>query len=129
MGARSAYSALNGFFWILIVVGGLAVPIARFVPIEAGAAIVVWIAIIITAQAFQATPKEHAPAVAFRLFPALAAWVVIAMGTGLRQAGVTPDAGVIEAIDDAERLRVGQRRPHDALRGRNAVDRHQHGWA
>lgn len=29
---------------------------------------------IITAQAFQATPEEHAPAVAVGLFPAIAAW-------------------------------------------------------
>lgn len=99
MGARSAYSAMNGIFWIVIVVGGLAAPIARFVPVEAGAAIVVWIAIIITAQAFQATPARHAPAVAFGLFPALAAWVVITTGNALRATGVTPDAAAIQAID------------------------------
>ena len=32
-------------------------------PIDAGMAIVLWIGIVITAQAFQATPREHAPAV------------------------------------------------------------------
>ena len=36
-------------------------------------AIVLWIGIIITAQAFQATPPAHAPAVAVGLFPAIAA--------------------------------------------------------
>jgi AGZA family xanthine/uracil permease-like MFS transporter len=106
MGARSAYSTMNGLFWIVIVVGGLAAPIARLVPVEAGAAIVVWIAIIITAQAFQATPRRHAPAVAFGLFPALAAWVVIAVGNALRATGVTPDAAAIQAIDSSGTLPI-----------------------
>jgi AGZA family xanthine/uracil permease-like MFS transporter len=99
MGARSGYSVMNGVFWIVVVTLGLAAPIARWVPVEAGAAIVVWIAIIITAQAFQATPRRHAPAVAFGLFPALAAWGVIVIIGALRAAtgNVGPDA--ISAID------------------------------
>ena len=37
-------------------------------------AILVWIAVIITTQAFTATPREHAPAVVLGLLPGLAAW-------------------------------------------------------
>jgi AGZA family xanthine/uracil permease-like MFS transporter len=48
--------------------------VSSVVPMQAGVAIVLWIGIIITAQAFQATPREHAPAVAIGLFPAIAAW-------------------------------------------------------
>jgi AGZA family xanthine/uracil permease-like MFS transporter len=99
MGARSGYSTLNGIFWVVVVVGGLAAPLARLVPVEAGAAIVVWIAIIITAQAFQATPARHAPAVAFGLFPALAAWGVLAVTGALRAAGVSPGPEAVAAID------------------------------
>ena len=104
MGARSAYSTMNGIFWVLVVVTGLAAPLAQLVPIEAGAAIVVWIAIIITAQAFQATPGRHAPAVAFGLFPALGAWGVIIVTGALRAAGTQPGPEVIEAIDGSGAL-------------------------
>ena len=99
MGARSGYSIANGVFWVLVVTLGLAPAIARWVPVEAGAAIVVWIAIVITAQAFQATPPRHAPAVAFGLFPALAAWGVIVIGGALRAVGVLPGPEQITSID------------------------------
>ena len=99
MGARSGYSIANGVFWVGVITLGLSPFIARWVPVEAGAAIVVWIAIIITAQAFSATPSRHAPAVAFGLFPALAAWGVISILGSLRAVGIMPDAAHVAAID------------------------------
>jgi AGZA family xanthine/uracil permease-like MFS transporter len=99
MGARSGYSTANGLFWILVICSGLAAPIAHWVPVEAGSAIVVWIAIIITAQAFQATPPRHAPAVAFGLFPALAAWGVIVVTGSLRAAGASVGPDTVARID------------------------------
>ncbi|MEZ5943578.1 MAG: NCS2 family permease [Planctomycetaceae bacterium] len=74
LGARAGYSTLSGIVIVLLTTFGLVRLIAAVVPIEAGAAIVLWIGIIITAQAFQATPEKHAPAVAVGLFPAIAAW-------------------------------------------------------
>ncbi|SFI76407.1 permease [Planctomicrobium piriforme] len=74
LGARAGYSTLNGLVITGLALFGLVGLVAAVVPIEAGAAIVLWIGIIITAQAFQATPNEHAPAVAVGLFPAIAAW-------------------------------------------------------
>ena len=74
MGAGWAYSAMNGAFFALVAVTGLIGPLARVIPVEAAMAILVWIAVIITTQAFTATPKEHAPAVALGLLPGLAAW-------------------------------------------------------
>lgn len=99
MGARAGYSIANGIFWVVVITLGLAPFLARMIPIEAGAAIVVWIAVVITAQAFAATPRNHAAAVAFGLFPALAAWGVIVVTGVLRSNGVTPDAAAIEAIE------------------------------
>ncbi len=80
LGARAGYSILNGVFFTAIFLFGLGPFIAKLIPIEAGAAIVMYIGIIITAQAFQATPKQHAPAVAIALFPALAAYVITYAG-------------------------------------------------
>ena len=74
LGARAGYSTLNGLAITAICLTGTVRLIDSIVPLEAGIAIVLWIGVIITAQAFQATPTEHAPAVAIGLFPAIAAW-------------------------------------------------------
>jgi adenine/guanine/hypoxanthine permease len=62
------------------------------VPIEAGIAIVLWIGIVITAQAFQASPLRHAPAAAIGLFPAIAAWGAIIAAGVLLQIEPNPEA-------------------------------------
>jgi adenine/guanine/hypoxanthine permease len=74
LGARAGYSTLNGLVMTAICLTGTVGLISKVVPLEAGIAIVLWIGIVITAQAFQATPARHAPAVAIGLFPAIAAW-------------------------------------------------------
>jgi AGZA family xanthine/uracil permease-like MFS transporter len=86
MGARAGYSVLNGVFVTLICITGTVAHIAWFVPIDAGAAIVLWIGIVITAQAFTVTPREHAPAVVMGLLPGVAAWGALLAKTGLRAA-------------------------------------------
>ena len=50
-------------------------------------AIVLWIGIVISAQAFQTTPRSHAPAVVVGLLPGVAAWGAIMAKNGLRAAG------------------------------------------
>lgn len=87
LGARSGYSILNGAFFCLVALLGLSSAIAAVIPIEAGMAIVLWIGIVITAQAFQAVKSEHAPAVALGLFPAIAGWGVMILGQTLGAAG------------------------------------------
>ena len=74
LGARAGYSTLNGLVVTAICLTGAVSLINSVVPMESGIAIVLWIGIIITAQAFSAVPREHAPAVAVGLFPAIAAW-------------------------------------------------------
>ena len=63
LGARAGYSVLNAAFFTVVCLSGTLAWIAWAIPIDAGMAIVLWIGMVITAQAFQATPKEHAPAV------------------------------------------------------------------
>ncbi len=86
LGARAGYSVLNGAFVTLICVTGTVAQIAWFVPIDAGMAIVLWIGVVITAQAFTATPREHAPAVVVGLLPSVAAWGALLAKAGLRAA-------------------------------------------
>ncbi|HEX6986927.1 MAG TPA: NCS2 family permease, partial [Planctomycetaceae bacterium] len=90
LGARSGYSTLNGVVVTLLCLTGTVSAVAALVPLEAGVAIVLWIGVIITAQAYQTTPHEHAPAVAVGLFPAVAAfgWTVT-QGAFLAAGGAT----------------------------------------
>jgi len=87
LGARAGYSTLNGIFVSLVCFTGTLAYIAWAVPIDAGMAIVLWIGIVICAQAFQATPRAHAPAVVVGLLPGVAAWGALMAKNGLRAAG------------------------------------------
>ena len=79
---------LNGAFITIICVTGTLAWIAWAVPIDAGMAIVLWIGIVISAQAFQATPREHAPAVVVGLLPGIGAWGALMAKNGLKAAGM-----------------------------------------
>lgn len=94
LGARSGYSSLNGLVVTLLALSGTLGVVARFIPIQAGIAIVLWIGVIITAQAFTATRREHAPAVALGLFPSIAAWGATIMTGAFLAAGLDPATGI-----------------------------------
>ncbi len=99
LGARAGYSTLNGMVVAVICLTGTVGLISQIVPIDAGIAIVLWIGIIITAQAFQTTPKAHAPAVAIGLFPAIAAWgATVAAGVFIRIGMVTEGAATMQDL-------------------------------
>ncbi len=90
MGARHGYSILNGvLITLMCLIGGVTL-FLKIIPQECILGILLWIAIIITAQAFMEIPKEHGLAVAFGLIPAFAAFVLqmIIMPT-LQVAGVS----------------------------------------
>ena len=88
LGARAGYSVMNGAFVTIVCVTGTLAWIAWAVPIDAGMAIVLWIGIVISAQAFQATPREHAPAVVIGLLPGIGAWAALMAKNGLKAAGM-----------------------------------------
>jgi AGZA family xanthine/uracil permease-like MFS transporter len=90
LGARAGYSTLNGLVVTGICLTGTVELINTLIPMESGIAIVLWIGIIITAQAFSAVPREHAPAVAVGLFPAIAAWgFTVTVGAFFKSGGKT----------------------------------------
>lgn len=92
LGARAGYSILNGVFVTIVCLTGTLAWIAWAVPVDAGMAIVLWIGLVITAQAFSASPRAHAPAVVLGLLPGVGAWGALMAKNGLRAAGVgTPD--------------------------------------
>jgi AGZA family xanthine/uracil permease-like MFS transporter len=107
LGARAGYSTLNGLVITLICLTGTVALIRSVVPIEAGMPIVLWIGVIITAQAFQTTPREHAPAVALGLFPAIAAWgLTVVQGAFLACAGAVGAPTLQSALSSQPNLEV-----------------------
>jgi AGZA family xanthine/uracil permease-like MFS transporter len=88
LGARAGYSILNGTFVTIVCLTGTLAWIAWAIPIDAGMAIVLWIGIVISAQAFQATPRAHAPAVVVGMLPGIGAWGTLMAKNGLRAAGL-----------------------------------------
>jgi AGZA family xanthine/uracil permease-like MFS transporter len=84
MGARSGYSVLNAIAITAICLTGAMPFVLYFMPQEVTYGILLWIGIIITAQAFQEVPKAHATAVAIGFIPSIAAWAVLLLTTALR---------------------------------------------
>ena len=86
LGARSGYSWLNGVVMAAGCFFGLFGLIELLIPIDAGMAIVLYIGIAMTAQAFQAS--RHAPAVVLGILPGLAGWGAQLLKAGLRAGGL-----------------------------------------
>jgi AGZA family xanthine/uracil permease-like MFS transporter len=87
MGARQAYSVINGVVIALLCFFGCVISILHVVPLETTLGILLWIGLVILAQSFQETPREHALAVGLGLVPSLAAWALVLVDTSLRVAG------------------------------------------
>jgi len=86
MGARVGYSVLNAVAITAICLTGAVPFVLYFMPQEVTFGILLWIGLIITAQAFQEVPKAHAPAVAIGFIPSLAAWGILLIQTTLEKA-------------------------------------------
>jgi AGZA family xanthine/uracil permease-like MFS transporter len=105
MGARSGYSTLNAVFMTIVCFTGSLAAIGWAVPVQAGVAIFIWIGLIITVQAFEATPPKHWPAVIMGMIPVLISWVTFSIKNGIRiaEAG-SPfelNAGVVDRFHAA----------------------------
>ncbi len=125
LGARAGYSILNGVFVAAVALSGTLSWIAWAVPVDAGLAIVVWIGIVISAQAFQVVPRSHAPAVVMGLLPGIAAWGVLMAKSGLRAAGVGAPGGAAPHRRRGGRLPRVRRLDAGRLRARPGI--HLHG--
>jgi len=77
IGARAGYSIMNGVAMALLCLTGGFGLLAQYIPIEAGMAILIWVGFTIGAQAFQAVPARHAPAVIAGLIPGIGAFTAL----------------------------------------------------
>jgi adenine/guanine/hypoxanthine permease len=83
MGGRIGYSAATGIMVIVLAWFGIISVLLALVPVVAISPILLYIGMLIGAQAFQTTPVKHAPAIVLALTPHLAAWAKLQIDTML----------------------------------------------
>jgi adenine/guanine/hypoxanthine permease len=98
MGGRIGYSAATGLFVLTLAWLGILAVFLNLVPVVAIAPILLYIGMLIGAQAFQTTPSSHAPAIVLGLVPHLAAWAKVQIDGALGAAGVAVDAALIAGM-------------------------------
>jgi AGZA family xanthine/uracil permease-like MFS transporter len=92
MGGRIGYSAATGLMVIVLSWFGIVALMLALIPLVAISPILLYIGMLIGAQAFQTTPTHHAPAIALALTPHLAAWAKTLIDGALGAAGTTAAA-------------------------------------
>jgi len=81
MGGRIGYSAATGIMVVVLSWFGIIAVMLALVPVVAISPILLYIGMLIGAQAFQTTPIKHAPAIVVALTPHLAAWAKLQVDT------------------------------------------------
>jgi len=92
MGGRIGYSAATGVVILLMCGLGIISVMTSLIPVVAIAPILLYIGMLIGAQAFQETPRSHAPAVILAFMPHLAAWGKLQIDNALGAAGTSAAA-------------------------------------
>lgn len=89
---RTGYTLLNGAAIFVIALLGLMGVVEAAIPKEVAFVILLYVALVIGAQAFQANDRKYAPAVVLAFLPHLAAWARSLVDGALRAAGSSPEA-------------------------------------
>ncbi len=92
MGGRIGYSAATGIAVLLMCSLGIISVMTSLIPVVAIAPILLYIGMLIGAQAFQETPRSHAPAIILAFMPHLAAWGKLQIDNALGAAGTNAAA-------------------------------------
>ncbi|MBS4055284.1 MAG: NCS2 family permease [Thermaerobacter sp.] len=98
VGARIGYSIATGVCIFAVSVLGILPVLLNIVPLVAILPILLFIGLIIGAQAFQAVPRAHAPAVVLALIPWLANWGRTQVDGALGAAGLSAAEVGLEAL-------------------------------
>jgi AGZA family xanthine/uracil permease-like MFS transporter len=89
MGGRIGYSAGTGLMVIALCWFGTISVMLALIPSVAILPILLYIGMLIGSQAFQETPRRHAPAIILALVPHLANWCLSMINNSLAAAGTT----------------------------------------
>jgi len=91
VGGRIGYSLATGLVIALVCFLGLTALLLNLIPLVAILPILLYIGLVIGAQAFQASPANHAPAVVLAIIPNVAEWAKISMDSALQAGGTSAD--------------------------------------
>jgi AGZA family xanthine/uracil permease-like MFS transporter len=91
VGGRIGYSLATGVVIGVVCFLGLTALLLAVIPLVAILPILLYIGLVIGAQAFQATPARHAPAVVLAILPNVAAWAQTAIDGVLGAAGTSAE--------------------------------------
>jgi AGZA family xanthine/uracil permease-like MFS transporter len=100
-GGRTGYSMAAGVIIALLCFFGMFGLLGTLFPTAAIVPILLYIGLLIGAQAFQATPRAHAAAVVAALIPNIASWATGLMDNSLAAAGTSAAAVGTEALAGA----------------------------
>jgi len=87
MGGRLGYSAATGALMLVLTWFGIIGLMMAVVPAVALLPILLYIGMLIGAQAFQESPHKHAPAIVLAIVPTIASWGVTQINNALGAAG------------------------------------------
>ena len=88
MGGRIGYSAATGCMVILLCWFGTISVFSAIIPTVAILPILLYIGMLIGSQAFQETPKRHAPAIILAIVPSIANWGLTMINNALASANI-----------------------------------------
>jgi adenine/guanine/hypoxanthine permease len=92
MGGRMGYSALTGIMILILSWFGIIAVMMAAIPVVAILPILLYIGMLIGSQAFQESPKAHAPAIILAFLPQIAAWGKGQIDNALGAAGTNAHA-------------------------------------
>src|SRR5579863_8914390 len=92
MGGRIGYSAATGVMVLVLTWLGIVALVSSPIPVAATLPILLYIGMLIGSQAFQETPRSHAPAIILAMIPQIAAWGKTMIDGALGAAGTNAEA-------------------------------------
>ncbi len=92
IGGRIGYSAATGVMVLILSWFGILALLMALIPVVAISPILLYIGMLIGAQAFQETPRSHAPAIILALVPQVAGWGKLQIDNALGAAGTSAAA-------------------------------------
>ncbi len=101
MGGRIGYSAATGVMVLVLSWLGIVALISTLIPVVAILPILLYIGMLIGSQAFQETPRSHAPAIILAMMPQVAAWGKTMIDGALGAAGTNAAAVGLDKLGNA----------------------------
>jgi AGZA family xanthine/uracil permease-like MFS transporter len=101
MGGRIGYSAATGVMVLILSWFGIVALMSALIPVVAILPILLYIGMLIGSQAFQETPKAHAPAIILAMIPQIAAWGKTMIDGALGAAGTNAAAVGLDKLGNA----------------------------